>query len=367
MDLYYLHLFFILIILFTFKYSQKITTAIVEQRQTRFFPFFNVIRFSNSACTSKNYNGTCYSKKECTNYGGADYGSCANGFGTCCVFEKTCGTSTIANTTYFTSPSYPKAYVGGSRCFIQVQKYNTDICQLRLDFIDFTLAQPSFDGICNVDSFLITGGSSHVPQLCGENTDQHVYIDFDGSTPITISIDTKLNYTIKRRWNIKIQQIFCFSELHAPRGCLQHHTSVSGSVISFNYGSFNSLNLNGTREIAQLNYGICITKLSGYCILKWSATDFGIASYSSTNDTVSSCRNNFIMIPNSKEIDTNPNHVLSIPTDRFCGENFVPRITNLSPFVLYVVTDSTAIKSSNNQSRGFIMNFEQKMCLDAYS
>lgn len=45
--------------------------------------------------------------------------------------------------------------------------------QIRLDFIDFSFAQPDKNGTCDYDLFLITGASSSVPRLCGENSNQH--------------------------------------------------------------------------------------------------------------------------------------------------------------------------------------------------
>lgn len=34
-------------------------------------------------------------------------------------------------------------------------------------------------------------------------------MDFNGATPIMISIDTNTEYITDRRWNIRIQQIAC--------------------------------------------------------------------------------------------------------------------------------------------------------------
>ena len=44
-------------------------------------------RFPNGACMSSSAgkNGTCYAKDECENKGGTGYGSCAGGYGVCCV------------------------------------------------------------------------------------------------------------------------------------------------------------------------------------------------------------------------------------------------------------------------------------------
>jgi len=51
------------------------------------FPLFSVVRFANSECLSSidQLNGTCFTRRECINYGGNPSGSCANGLGTCCV------------------------------------------------------------------------------------------------------------------------------------------------------------------------------------------------------------------------------------------------------------------------------------------
>lgn len=54
------------------------------------FPLFSVVRFANSQCLSSaesRLNGTCFTRRECTNFGGTPSGPCANGLGTCCVCE----------------------------------------------------------------------------------------------------------------------------------------------------------------------------------------------------------------------------------------------------------------------------------------
>lgn len=87
-----------------------------------------------------------------------------------------------------------------------------NVCQLRIDFLDFSLAPPNGDGTCNTDVISITGSASNVPVLCGENAGQHLIVDFAGTNPITISIKTTSSYTFGRHWNIRIAQINCDSE-----------------------------------------------------------------------------------------------------------------------------------------------------------
>merc|ERR1711944_182981 len=64
--------------------------------------FFNVVKFPNSLCKgSGSRNGTCYTKEECTDRKGTASGSCADGFGVCCVITLGCGGKSSENNTYF--------------------------------------------------------------------------------------------------------------------------------------------------------------------------------------------------------------------------------------------------------------------------
>lgn len=52
----------------------------------------------------------------------------------------------------------------------------------RLDFLTFNIAQPASSTVCSTDTFQVSGASSVVPTICGENTGQHsnaiIYIMF---------------------------------------------------------------------------------------------------------------------------------------------------------------------------------------------
>lgn len=98
-----------------------------------------------------------------------------------------------------------------NRCSLRVEP-NEGICQLRIEFLDFSLAQPSGDGICNTDVFSVSGGASNVPSLCGENSGQHVIVDFSDKSPILLTIKATATYTYGRHWNIRVAQIGCDSE-----------------------------------------------------------------------------------------------------------------------------------------------------------
>ena len=46
---------------------------------------FSVVRFPNKACAGSSYNGTCYTTSECSTRGGSSSGTCAGGYGVCCI------------------------------------------------------------------------------------------------------------------------------------------------------------------------------------------------------------------------------------------------------------------------------------------
>ena len=63
-------------------------------------------------------------------------------------------------------------------CTYTFNKYSSDICRIRLDFVDAELASPSTDGTCTTDYFLgthVTGPTA--PKICGYNSGQHIYLD----------------------------------------------------------------------------------------------------------------------------------------------------------------------------------------------
>ena len=78
------------------------------QDDPRFLSLFTIVSFKNDACQSgTGNNGTCYSSSDCSKLGGTASGSCASGFGVCCLFTKTCVQSTSNNCTYFQNSGYP--------------------------------------------------------------------------------------------------------------------------------------------------------------------------------------------------------------------------------------------------------------------
>lgn len=71
------------------------------------------------------------------------------------------------------------------------------------------LAQPDGNGYCVTDSLIITGSASNIPVICGINSGQHIYANFNGESDITIMITVGTSDTTARSWNIKITQLAC--------------------------------------------------------------------------------------------------------------------------------------------------------------
>ncbi|XP_046977174.1 uncharacterized protein LOC124543148 [Vanessa cardui] len=355
-----------------------------ERQGKILFPFVSIVRFANVDCASTNtMNGTCLARRECNNLNGTITGSCAARRGRCCIVSRSCGTATNVNNTYFTSPGYPAAYAGGQACSIIVNRCNDNICQLRIDLLDMVLAQPNGDGVCATDALTITGGNTIVPILCGDNTGQTLFVDFNGNAAITISVTATLATTFTRRWNIRLTQLGCDCPGLAPNGCLQYYTGITGTITSFNYGTAANTALSaslvtGTRQLANLNYGICIRMEAGYCAIQYAQTANDVFSFTVTGDvegadnTVlgtpigavngAACTTDFVVIPNPIVVGTN----LGAGTDRFCGLGFVPVQSGAKPFVLYVVTDAnegaTATTPPDIANRGFSLAYTQIAC-----
>ncbi|XP_041986179.1 uncharacterized protein LOC121738282 [Aricia agestis] len=355
-----------------------------ERKGKILFPFVSIVRFANSDCSSTNtMTGTCLARRECNNLNGTITGTCASRRGRCCIVSRSCGSTTNVNNTYFTSPGYPSAYAGGQACTIIVNRCNNNICQLRIDFLDMVLAQPDGDGVCSTDSITITGGNTIVPTLCGDNTGQTLFVDFNGNAAITITVTATLATTFSRRWNLRLIQLGCDCPGIAPNGCLQYYTGTSGTITSFNYGTAANTALSaslvtGTRQIANLNYGICIRMEAGYCTIQYAQTANDLYSFTVSGDVEGAdntvlataigavndgaCTTDFVVIPNPTVVATG----VSVGTDRFCGVGFVTVQTGAKPFVLYVVTDgnegATATTPPDVANRGFSLAYTQVAC-----
>uniref|UniRef100_A0A8W7PGU9 CUB domain-containing protein n=1 Tax=Anopheles coluzzii TaxID=1518534 RepID=A0A8W7PGU9_ANOCL len=286
------------------------------QRSGRFFPFYTIGRIANVPCTSPSgLSGTCLIAGECKDNGGLASGSCSSRTNQAVCYTKSCGGSTNLNSTYFTNSGFPGPYNGGGTCTFTVNP-SSGICQLRIDFRSLTLSQPTGDGSCTTDRLTIVGGSPAVVPICGENTGQHLYLNFAGSSPISLRIATNGDVSFNRLWNIELSQIACASAERAPNGCFAPPNDRYAFTLSDN--------------------AIVI-----------DPTLLGSAMLSATG---AACTTDFIIIPNPT----------GLTADRFCGLGFPGVTSSARPFVVYTVTNGNETPDVAN--RGFRLLYTQNAC-----
>ncbi|CRK86160.1 CLUMA_CG000036, isoform A [Clunio marinus] len=356
------------------------SSEVIGGRNPKWFPFYSIGRFAQDTCVGTNkLIGTCTLALQCSDIGGTTTGATAcsqanTRQASCCIVTKTCGSSADYNNTYFVNSGYPQTFPGGSRCDIRVTRLGSDVCQLRIDFLEFTLAQPTGDGLCSSDYFGVSGGSSPVPRICGENSGQHVYVDFSGDHPITITVATSSSVSFNRRWHFHLQQIGCDSPSKAPSGCLQYWMDKSGYVSSFNYasaasGSTNSIGVQGSRQIASLSYGACVKAAPGTCSITWSRPTGDAFAFTVTGDVGAidpailgtaavqeqMCTTDYVTIPSAQQ-----NGVDALGGDRFCGLGIDDTTSISRPYVIYTKTNANEMTDIGN--RGWYLTYTQNMC-----
>jgi hypothetical protein len=226
-------------------------------------------------------NGTCYTSEECTEKGGTASGSCASGFGTCCVFAfAECGKEVNQNCTYVRNEGYPSAVTTSGSCQYKVKKCADNICTLRLDFDTFVIlagtgtstivagAPPyrednTFD--CQ-DTFTVTGLSNaqNIPTICGTNSGEHIYVELGMGASNTATLDFSFGSAAgNRMFEVKVSQFTCDSPVRPPEGCLQYYMGTEGRIRSFNFAA-------ETHHLNNQQYSICMRQEMGFCCNQYS-------------------------------------------------------------------------------------------------
>uniref|UniRef100_A0A182QD87 CUB domain-containing protein n=1 Tax=Anopheles farauti TaxID=69004 RepID=A0A182QD87_9DIPT len=312
-----------------------------------------------------------------------------------------CGGTSLVKSTTLIAPNNIAST--GLTCVYTIRALNLRVCQLRLDFNSFSLAQPTLDPYprCINDVFSVQNLNF---DLCGENTGQHVYVPFNPtSTDRTITIT--FNIASRSRiptigvpyWNIRVQQLECptvaapvadvvarqavreFPDeldalaqfgrtLHdvgllAPNGCLQYFSGSSGTVESFNFGTGVGPYLGG------MNYAICFRRRRTNHLLRLKPSTFEIAS--SANPTVENpgldelCYSNIASEVRSEDNLHIPNAVAHLPAfptlraSRFCSRSLVNGevdVTAPGPFIMYFNSDQ--LFDPFHLETGFSMHYE---------
>merc|ERR1712227_1053445 len=234
-------------------------------RDEKLFSVFQIVKFSNDVCTASDGNmGTCYTSSECSTIGGTAKGNCAASFGVCCTANvdscSTTGMLVKMNNTYIQNAGYPNTVATGqSTCAssrqarssttysYMIQKYSSDIEQVRLDFLDVEIDTPS-SGSCANSTLTVT-----------------------------------LNALGTQKWNILVS-FFTSDQTDylAPRGCLQYYRNNATTISTFNYNSGNG------ELLTDHMYSICLEQVDGFCDVQMTAGGFMLGgtsgSCSSTDD-----------------------------------------------------------------------------------
>merc|ERR1712226_235180 len=361
---------------------------------------FNIVTFKNAPCRSSSSissgdfrNGTCYTKSECAAKGGSQAGSCASGFGVCCIFTISSSGGTVSqNCTYIRNPNFPSAYTTTSAGQVSytVTKCSSDVCSLRLDFEQFTIqgtgntveAATDAAGAFSADtgggcldelSITSTNGNPY-PQICGQNSGQHVYVDMGRSASDTASLNFAFTGTSNnRQWEIKVTQIPCSASYREPEGCFQYQTGLTGVIKTFNFDD------SADNHLGNQNYDVCIRQEEGFCCIEYTVCDepnaFTLGNVDDKASTDHTCATiDYITIAGSAgECDQSGN--MPVTRTEYCNGRLNPQkdeTTNVpicdctAPFRVGIHTDSISEKGAgingDKINRGICLEWRQIAC-----
>merc|ERR1711971_133133 len=270
--------------------EELLTTETAQTIEGKVLPVFQVIKFPNDICTGATRNGTCYTAEECSSKGGASDGSCASGFGVCCIFTLACGGSASENQTYLVQASVTTLT---SPCKYTICPVATNICRIRFDFTTMVLANAVTGstvaatatttsslagpllGDCIDDQFSISGGTVRgSPTICGTNTGYHMIVDADptGNTCHTALFNIGGTTATTRSWDILVTHYSCGdTDSSGWPGCLQYYTATANTIQNFGFPTTGAVTAQVT-HLSNQHYDICIRRASGSCYICYSPT-----------------------------------------------------------------------------------------------
>jgi len=362
--------------------------AMPEDRAEKSIGIFNIVKFPNDVCESDTAgkSGTCFTAEECSTRDGVASGSCAEGYGVCCIITLACGGSSSDNCTHLSQVASNTPNTDSTildrQCSYTICPASATINRIRLDFTTFNIAgpvAPPLDGDaagtttmqstltnCNTDRFAVTGA----PVICGVNNGQHMIVDTDGTTCVSANFLFGLANQM-RSYEIHVTQFDKLNEMGGYPGCLQFYTENTGTVSTFNWQG-NTM----STHLALQKYDVCVRPNVGRCVLCWAPTgtpgdssagneavgNFGISTGASTagggvntamSGSGSECWNtqskDFIFIPNGLANDATNLAFLrgdTISTTEFTAPSiFCGRFLNAAAAA---ATDSSVCTRSKN-------------------
>jgi len=355
---------------------------------------FNIVKFPNDVCISGSatQNGTCYTAEECSSRDGVASGTCADGYGVCCIITISCGSTSAENCTYLSqtasnAPNVDSSPDDSRACTYKICPRDSSIRRIRFDLTTFAIAGPvpidvatMFNagavgktvagsatlgpsvGQCNTDTFSISGTRGPYPTICGMNSGQHMIVDTDGTTCVTASFSFGLE-TSSRSYTIHALQYAEGHTMAGDPGCLQYYTGDEGTVSTFNWQG--RADLITSIHLANQDYNVCVRNNVGSCRICWSETNaaaagaagsFALSQLSAGGAAMSeidgNCNTDFVEIPQGLVMATAATAIQAAPgVDKFCGVLLAsPRAavstavcSAATPFKMRVVTDGTEL------------------------
>ncbi|XP_049856438.1 uncharacterized protein LOC126336612 [Schistocerca gregaria] len=377
-----------------------IADEITNSREGKFV--LPITRYWNTVCSGtsngQQLQGTCLDRKQCYLAGGTSMGSCGV-LGACCLFERSCYTTTHQRLSYFVNPPVVQQH-----CTYQVDVMSRDVCQIRLDFDEFRIAPPTLRTreplqttpyYCINDSFTVTSPLSGqrglgFSSLCGRNDGQHIYIPVNasqGASSVSLSFNladrnsTSGSSLPTPTWRIRITQLECpgspydystftaavaslaqqhlqkfsppYVDFHllAPPGCLQYYTERRGTYMSFNYNTPGSPD---SQYIAEMHYAICFRRTADACGIQHTAETFNMGGYNTSSTMTDDACNDFdyLFVPDGRWQGT-------ARADKFCGDSLLGEtVTSISPGPFYVVFNSDSQLDIINSESGFRIDYQ---------
>jgi len=262
----------------------------------------SISKFVGEQCFSTEGNhGQCLTEMECSLSEGKASGS-GSCFETesrmskvCCVNSAKCkGLVHNQKGINIQSPGYPETINNLAPCPVTVM-IQPKVCQVRIDFLDFSMGQMKA-GVCDyLNSMLIQSSQSTailpITRFCGNITSgevdalrtdvPHMYVHF----PHTLGVDKRMipnkddflrsltfTFNVKEqtsKWNIRLTQIECDgSALQAPDGCAQYYYESNGNI--------KSLNLPDSQYSTKTYMDVCIEKSPKDCGVQYRFEKLGL-------------------------------------------------------------------------------------------
>merc|ERR1739848_980830 len=264
-----------------------------SDRAEKLLPIFQVVRFPNDICSCTSRNGTCYTAEECSTKGGTNDGTCASGFGVCCIFALSCGGSASENQTYLVQSSVTTLT---NPCSYTICPCGANICRIRFDFTTFVLAgavagsltiataaigaaatlNGPLVGDCIDDQFSVSGAlGAGSPTICGTNTGYHMIVDADpsGNACHKALFNIGGSTTTSRSWTIRVTQYGCGdTDSSGWPGCLQYYTASASTIQNFGFPPTITTVTSAVTHLSNQHYDICIRRAKGYCYICYAPT-----------------------------------------------------------------------------------------------